>query len=86
MYVAWALLNRPVAPRSATTSSSPSAPLLPRRTTENSSGKRWFTDLVDLQTADLNSDQYEDNEADKHDEEQHGIHSGILQRLYYWLA
>lgn len=86
MYFTWALLNRPAQSPSGETPPSASSQLLPRRTTGNFGGKWRFTDLVDFRTVDLNSDQYEDDEADKHDEEQHGNRSGIMQRLYYWLA
>ncbi|KAJ6558481.1 amino acid permease-domain-containing protein [Mycena vulgaris] len=86
MYLTWALLKRPAMPRSSGTAPSPSSPLLPRPPSQNSSGKWWFADLVDFQTVDLNSDQYEDEDADKHDEDQRRNRTGIWQRLYYWLA
>ncbi|KAJ7668475.1 amino acid permease-domain-containing protein [Mycena polygramma] len=84
MYLAWALLNRPSPPRSVETPPSASSSLLPRGTTVTSAGTRWFADLVDFQTVDLNSDQYEEDDTDKLDEEQN--RSGALQRLLYWLA
>ncbi|KAJ7128964.1 amino acid permease/ SLC12A domain-containing protein [Mycena crocata] len=84
MYIAWVLLKRPT----LDVSPSPSSPLLPRpaRRTTSDGGKRWLSDLVDLRTVDLTSDQYDDNNADKDDEEQHRSMSGIWRRLYYWLA
>ncbi|KAJ7718029.1 amino acid permease-domain-containing protein [Mycena maculata] len=82
MFIAWVLLSRPAVTRASETS-----PLFhPGQTNQESSGKRWFSDLVDIQKVDLNSDQYEEDDADKHDEEERGSSSGILQRLYYWLA
>ncbi|KAJ6495650.1 amino acid permease-domain-containing protein [Mycena vitilis] len=84
MYLAWASLNRPSPHPSAETPPSASSSLLPRGTTVTSAGTRWFADLVDFQTVDLNSDQYEEDDTGKMDEEQD--RSGALQRLLYWLA
>lgn len=88
MYLTWALLHRPAVSHSSETTASASSPLLSHSTpgTGSSSGKWWFTDLVDFQSVDLNSDQYEDDDADKHDEEQRASRTGIWRRLYYWLA
>ncbi|KAJ7039178.1 amino acid permease-domain-containing protein [Mycena alexandri] len=87
MYFSWALFkNRPAASRPAETEPSASSPLLGRRRSRSPPRKLWFTDLVDVQTVDLNSDQYEEDEADKRDEEQHGAQTGIWRRLYYYLA
>ncbi|KAJ7502860.1 amino acid permease-domain-containing protein [Mycena galericulata] len=85
MFIAWALLKRPDF-RVHETTPSPSSPLLHQipQTSQNASGKRWFSDLVDFQTVDLNRDQYEDDDADKHDEEQ--SQTGIWRRLYHLLA
>ncbi|KAJ7188561.1 amino acid permease-domain-containing protein [Mycena filopes] len=85
MYISWALVkNRPAASRVVEREPSDSSPLLAHSRSRSPPRKRWFTDLVDVQTVDLNSDQYEEDEADKRDEEQH--ESGIWRRLYYYLA
>jgi hypothetical protein len=81
MYFTWALFKRTAARQV----SSESSRLLPDPI-QQLRGSWWFTDLVDFKTVDLDSDQYEDEEADKHDEEQRAGRTGIWQRLYYWLA
>ncbi|KAF8170300.1 amino acid permease-domain-containing protein [Mycena galopus ATCC 62051] len=89
MYFAWALLHRQAVPHPPQTAPSDSSPLLARRLGESPGGKprKWFADLVDVRTADLNSDQYEDEEEDREDEERHSDNSRTwLRRLYYYLA
>jgi amino acid permease len=68
MFVAWTLFGRSTAQPSPTP-------------------KKWwsrFFDLVDIQTVDLFSDQYEEDEQDRQEERRTGK-SGIW-RLYYWLV
>ncbi|KAF7375921.1 putative amino-acid permease PB1C11.02 [Mycena sanguinolenta] len=48
--------------------------------------RRWFLDLVDVRTADLDSDQYVGDAADGDEEEQHAGTVGIWRKLYYYLA
>ncbi|KAJ7232780.1 amino acid permease/ SLC12A domain-containing protein [Mycena haematopus] len=50
--------------------------------------RRWFLDLVDVRTADLTSDQYEDEDegTEAGDEERHADGFGVWKRLYYYLA
>ncbi|KAJ7350342.1 amino acid permease-domain-containing protein [Mycena albidolilacea] len=91
MYTTWALLHRPAAfpPSETAPPPSDSSPLLAPRTGESTGRKqprRWLSDLVDVQTVDLDSDQYEDEEADKDDEAQHAGRSGMWRRLYHYLA
>ncbi|KAJ6602211.1 amino acid permease-domain-containing protein [Mycena sp. CBHHK59/15] len=88
MYIAWALLSRPDAqPLSPEGSPSPSSPLLSNAQVSRRRDRRlWFSDLVDLRTIDLNSDQYDEDDTDKVDEQQNRTRTGIWQRLYYWLA
>ncbi|KAJ7287346.1 amino acid permease/ SLC12A domain-containing protein [Mycena rebaudengoi] len=69
MFVAWTLFGRSTAQPSPTP-------------------KKWwsrFFDLVDIQTVDLFSDQYEEDEQDRQEEERRTGKSGIW-RLYYWLV
>ncbi|KAJ7072560.1 amino acid permease-domain-containing protein [Mycena amicta] len=59
----------------------------PLRSTTNPSPKKglgWILDLVDLDTADLDSDQHEDGEADELDNEQREKNSRIWWRR--WLS
>jgi hypothetical protein len=91
MYLTWALLHRPAASPPPETAPPPSdsSPLLAPRTGESTGRtqpRRWLSDLVDVQTVDLDSDQYEDEEADKDDEAQHAGSSGMWRRLYHYLA
>ncbi|KAJ6497803.1 amino acid permease-domain-containing protein [Mycena sanguinolenta] len=92
MYFAWALLKRSQTTlESAPPSASEASPLLAPQTGESSSGgkpkpRRWFLDLVDVRAADLDTDRYEDEEADREDEEQLASNSGIWRSLYYYLA
>ncbi|KAJ7078830.1 amino acid permease/ SLC12A domain-containing protein [Mycena belliarum] len=82
MYLAWSFFRRPAVPETTPSASS----RLLSDPAQQTSGDRWFGDLVDFRTVDLNSDQYEDDDADKQDEEQRGRRTGIRQRIYYWLV
>ncbi|KAJ7209636.1 amino acid permease-domain-containing protein [Mycena pura] len=70
MFLLWAILYRPAVSVQ----------------TPGTNRKPWLLDLVDLQTMDLDSDQYEDDGADKHNEELRERNSRTWRRIYYWLA
>ena len=70
MFLLWAILYRPAVSVQ----------------TPRTNRKLWLLDLVDLQTMDLDSDQYEDDGADKHNEELRERNCRTWRRIYYWLA
>nr|GAT57772.1 predicted protein [Mycena chlorophos] len=68
MFIVWAYIVRP----------------LTRGNTQQQTGLQWVFDLVDTRTVDLETDVYEDNEADKADDTQN--QQTWWRRLFFWIA
>jgi hypothetical protein len=88
MYVSWMLLKRP-RPSSAPPTSS--TPLLHSPSPTVQVDGWWYSDLVDVETVDLVTDEYEEQEVDGNNDEEvrerrtHGK-AGYLWRVVYWLV
>ncbi|KAG6897718.1 hypothetical protein C0992_011928 [Termitomyces sp. T32_za158] len=82
MYTAWLTFTRYRSNSSDNTLASNQATVTGRRV--------WYHDFVDVNTVDLNQDEYVEAECDKMDDEQRLSRidgkAGYIWRLYYWIV